>query len=478
MPSFKSWLANPEHCGRSRHRRAAARRPSTSRRYLPRSSASGPPSRRDVARPTRCEPARLADAGPDRPDSRRRSSSSPRRRPNVERMRHPARPAPTWSSANAKSGTCLNWPADEPDKPSFVQCTDDHVFEVAKPVDMNNFGEPCQLAVREYLGARYDPSSRFTIGVALGRGRRSEHRRRAETCCADCSCSAQEGKPMPFKGQIVELDQSRVWPVGHLPRHRRGAPAGRPTCPSTAPRRTPGGGRRGEPGRAVPWRAPPPSADQQVVPGRRRARSAADAYLAPDEAGATPVWRSNYETMLTGELGGGQPPGVVRRRHADARTGGRRWSGSVKHAADRPAHRGPAADPRPAPPTVAGRPHAPPAARTAPPRLNRHRRRSPHRRRPVVPANTTRLRAHARAHLGCHRPTTQAPRRRTTTASHRQRRRRRRDRPPGPAACDRRRPSRATSRDPARASSSSPACAAASRCPGYAPRRHRRAEAR
>jgi hypothetical protein len=44
--------------------------------------------------------------------------------------------------SNAGTGTCLSWPPDAPDKPSFVQCRSDHMFEVAKPVDMNGFGEP------------------------------------------------------------------------------------------------------------------------------------------------------------------------------------------------------------------------------------------------------------------------------------------------------------------------------------------------
>ena len=55
--------------------------------------------------------------------------------------------------SNAQSGSCLTWPPGEPDKPSFVQCRDDHMFEVAKSVDMGGFGEPCQAAVRQYLGS-------------------------------------------------------------------------------------------------------------------------------------------------------------------------------------------------------------------------------------------------------------------------------------------------------------------------------------
>lgn len=113
--------------------------------------------------------------------------------------------------SHAQSGTCLNWPPDAPDKPSFVQCRSDHVFEVAKPVGMKSFGEPCQLAVREYLGMRYDPSSRFTISVLWA----------GDAGGADGGnllCGLQllgpNGKPTPFKGRIADLDQSKVWPAG------------------------------------------------------------------------------------------------------------------------------------------------------------------------------------------------------------------------------------------------------------------------
>ena len=84
------------------------------------------------------------------------SSSCSRRTPDT-------RDAPSGDSragvvfSNAQSGTCLSWPADSPDKPSFVQCRDDHMFEVAKAVDMSNFDEPCQAAVRQYLGRPVRP---------------------------------------------------------------------------------------------------------------------------------------------------------------------------------------------------------------------------------------------------------------------------------------------------------------------------------
>jgi hypothetical protein len=115
--------------------------------------------------------------------------------------------------SNAKSGTCLSWPPDEPDKPSFVQCAGDHMFEVVKPVAMNNFGEPCQLAARQYLGDRYDPASRFTIGVIWpGDAVGTPASERVLLC--GLQLLGPGGRPVPFTGKIAEIDQSRVWPVG------------------------------------------------------------------------------------------------------------------------------------------------------------------------------------------------------------------------------------------------------------------------
>jgi hypothetical protein len=114
---------------------------------------------------------------------------------------------------NANSGTCLGWPPDEPDKPSFVQCAGDHMFEVIKPVPMNNFGEPCQLAAREYLGNRYDPSSRFTISVIWPGDAVGTPASERNLLCG-LQLLGPGGRAVPFKGKIAELDQSRVWPPG------------------------------------------------------------------------------------------------------------------------------------------------------------------------------------------------------------------------------------------------------------------------
>jgi putative regulator of septum formation len=115
--------------------------------------------------------------------------------------------------SNAGTGTCLGWPPDAPDKPSFVQCRSDHMFEVAKPVSMTGFGEPCQLAVREYLGTHYDPSSRFTISV-LWAGDENGPGTGGENLLCGLQLLGPGGKPVPFTGRIADLDQSKTWPTG------------------------------------------------------------------------------------------------------------------------------------------------------------------------------------------------------------------------------------------------------------------------
>lgn len=134
------------------------------------------------------------------------SSSSPSR----DTLATDSRAATVFS--NADSGSCLSWPLEHPDKPSFVQCDSDHVFEVAKPVAMDTFAEPCQQAVQEYLGPRYDPNSRFTISVVWAGDTEAAPADRHMLC--GLQLLGVGGEPVHFKGAVAELDQSRVWPAG------------------------------------------------------------------------------------------------------------------------------------------------------------------------------------------------------------------------------------------------------------------------
>ena len=92
-------------------------------------------------------------------------------------------PAVASTFAEAKTGYCLNWPDNGLDSAVIVDCKDDHRFEVSSAVDMRAFPgseygpdaeppspariqqitlEQCQPAVEQYLGPKYDPTSRFS----------------------------------------------------------------------------------------------------------------------------------------------------------------------------------------------------------------------------------------------------------------------------------------------------------------------------
>ncbi|HJT93930.1 MAG TPA: septum formation family protein, partial [Mycobacterium sp.] len=111
--------------------------------------------------------------------------------------------------SNADSGSCLSWPKGAPNQPSFVQCTDDHMFEVAEPVGASNVEAPCDQVVHRYLGSRYDPDGRFTVG-ALWSGTQSGER---HLLCG-LQLLGPDNQPVPFKGSVADLDQSKVWPPG------------------------------------------------------------------------------------------------------------------------------------------------------------------------------------------------------------------------------------------------------------------------
>ncbi|WP_280825652.1 septum formation family protein [Mycobacterium sp. OTB74] len=114
---------------------------------------------------------------------------------------------------NAHSGSCLVWPPDAPERPSFVQCAGPHLFEVVKTVDVGSDPEPCELAVRHYLGPHYDPNSRFTPAVLkAGESGGSVGGDRKLLC--GLQLLGPDGKPVPFSGQIAGQDQSRTWPPG------------------------------------------------------------------------------------------------------------------------------------------------------------------------------------------------------------------------------------------------------------------------
>ena len=273
--------------------------------------------------------------------------------------------------SSAQAGNCLSWPADAPDKPSFVQCRDNHLFEVAKSVGMDNFGEPCQAAVRQYLGDRYDPNSRFTISV-LWAGDNGGAPPADRNLLCGLQLLGPGGKPIPFKGRVAELDQSKVWPAGtclgidpatnrstDIPVDCATAHAVEVTGSVSLAERFPGG--------------PPATADQDAFV-TDACTTITDGYLAPIPLQATGL-SLNYDTVSEDSWSAGSRQ-VACRLESPGGQGLQTLVGSVK---------GPAAEAVPPPPPQAPPPppptQAPPSgsgtARTACPRTRVTRPGSP-----------------------------------------------------------------------------------------------------
>jgi hypothetical protein len=111
---------------------------------------------------------------------------------------------------SAHPGSCLRWQPDAPDRLSFAQCTTPHMFEVARSFNGSD-NEPCDLTVREYLGDRFDPDSKFSI-TELSPADRGVQGSRRKLC--GLQLPGPDGHPVPFRGQVGGVDQSKVWPPG------------------------------------------------------------------------------------------------------------------------------------------------------------------------------------------------------------------------------------------------------------------------
>ena len=136
--------------------------------------------------------------------------------------------------ANAKAGSCLNWPDKNPDAASIVDCKNDHRFEVAESVDMRTYPgteygpdaappsaariqqislEQCQPAVERYLGDKFDPNSRFTISM-LWSGDKAWKQSGERRMLCGLQLPGADNQQIAFKGKVADLDQSKVWPAG------------------------------------------------------------------------------------------------------------------------------------------------------------------------------------------------------------------------------------------------------------------------
>jgi Septum formation len=140
----------------------------------------------------------------------------------------------TQTFNEAASGNCLDWPDKTPDDAKVVDCAQDHRFEVAESVDMSTFPgaeygpdaappspariqqisqEQCQVAVRRYLGPKFDPNSRFTIGM-LWSGDKAWRQSGERRMLCGLQLPGPDNQQLAFQGKIAETDQSKVWPAG------------------------------------------------------------------------------------------------------------------------------------------------------------------------------------------------------------------------------------------------------------------------
>jgi predicted heme/steroid binding protein len=135
---------------------------------------------------------------------------------------------------HAKSGDCLNWPERTPDEAQIVDCKDDHRFEVAESVDMRTFPgseygpsaappspariqqisqEQCSAAVKRYLGAKFDPNSKFTVSM-LWSGEKAWRQNGERRMLCGLQLPGPNNQQLAFKGKVADVDQSKVWPAG------------------------------------------------------------------------------------------------------------------------------------------------------------------------------------------------------------------------------------------------------------------------
>ena len=115
-----------------------------------------------------------------------------------------------------RGGDCLTWPPGAPERATQVDCTDEHLFEVAdsEATQISSApGDPaaevarqktCAQAVARYLGPRYDPGGRFVVGDVWTPGR---------VLCG-LQLPSDGIASVGFKGRVGDQDQSSVWPAG------------------------------------------------------------------------------------------------------------------------------------------------------------------------------------------------------------------------------------------------------------------------
>jgi predicted heme/steroid binding protein len=132
------------------------------------------------------------------------------------------------------SGNCLMWPDRMPEAASIVDCKDEHRFEVSESIDMRTFPgseygptapppsatrieqisqEQCESAVRRYLGAKFDPNSKFIISM-LWSGDKAWRQFGERRMLCGLQLPGPGNEQIAFKSKVADVDQSKAWPDG------------------------------------------------------------------------------------------------------------------------------------------------------------------------------------------------------------------------------------------------------------------------
>lgn len=133
----------------------------------------------------------------------------------------------------ATAGDCLTWTKPDASDLVKVDCAQSHLFEVAADIDLSVFpgvewgpgsrfpgvlrftqlrDEHCTPAVEQYLGGRFDPNGKFSVGL-INPGEAGWAAGERTLRCG-LQSSSTTGNLVPIKGTVADQDQSKAWDVG------------------------------------------------------------------------------------------------------------------------------------------------------------------------------------------------------------------------------------------------------------------------
>lgn len=135
--------------------------------------------------------------------------------------------------ATATTGDCLTWNEADASDLEKVDCSGEHLFEVASDIDLSVFpgaefgpgsrfpsvlrfsqlrDEHCTPAVNEYLGAHFDPHGKFSVGL-INPGEAGWAAGERTIRCG-LQRSSTTGTILAVTNSVAGQDQSKVWDTG------------------------------------------------------------------------------------------------------------------------------------------------------------------------------------------------------------------------------------------------------------------------